>query len=173
MIFGPNYANPSLIVDTTSTFTVTELFNHPSTRSCEAPSCNGHASARAMAKIASVMAAHGTAHDVELLSKETSMIAQGNPTIKFDKMLFQNTKFCAGGWSIFDSKFAYNRQGSMGWFGIGGSALQWHHEFKIGFGYACNLFGAELGNKNSALVQNAVIDCARKIHQQQNRYRHR
>ena len=33
----------------------------------------------------------------------------------------------------------------------------------MGFGYACTLVGASLGNYNSSIVQNAVIECARRL----------
>lgn len=57
----------------------------------------------------------------------------------------------------------YDRQGSMGWFGMGGSACQWHNETGVAFGYTVSLFGANLYNKNSATVQNCVINCAREL----------
>ena len=92
----------------------------------QAPSANGHASAFALAKVASVMAMRGSAHGVSLLSEETYKRATGNVTEKKDMTLSATTKFNRGGWSIFDTKFGYFRHGSIGWFGIGGSALQWH-----------------------------------------------
>lgn len=93
-----------------------DLFNHPIIRSCEAPSANGHANARSMAKIASVLASGGTAHGVKLLSTDTLDIAHGNPVVRRDQVIRANTKFTTGGWNIFDgeNQVAYNRQGSIG-----------------------------------------------------------
>lgn len=180
-ILGPNYSKPSVAVlneetNTFHNFSIAELFNHPTMRAAEAPSCNGHASARGMALIASVMANHGSTNEpllrdgsdvsspkVQLFRHETSLLSHGNVTFKYDNALFGKTKFNSGGWNVFDTNFAYNRQGSVGWFGIGGSCLQWHHEYKIGFGYACNLIGADLGNGNSALVQNELINCVKRL----------
>ena len=142
-----------------------QLFNHDLIREAEIPSANGHASAYALAKVASVMAHRGDAHGVRLLNSGTYDKAVGNATVKYDRAISQTTKFTAGGWHIFDSAFAFghNRHGSIGWFGIGGSALQWHDELKMGFGYAGTLQGAELGNKNSSIVQNEIVKCAKRI----------
>lgn len=146
------------------------MFNNPIMRQAEVPSANGHASAYALAKVASVMSAKGTEHGVQLMSNETYEIATGNVTEKFDKAVNFKTKFCRGGWCLFDSPFAFGqyRHGSMGWFGIGGSAIQWHDELNIGYGYTPTLVGAELGNKHSALVQDSVIRCVKKIKNQEN-----
>jgi hypothetical protein len=72
------------------------------------------------------MANGGTTHGVRLLSPETYDLATGNVVEKEDKALMAKTKFNRGGWCVFDNNFAYYRHGSIGWFGIGGSALQWH-----------------------------------------------
>lgn len=162
---GPKFAKPSLIIGKPypDHVFVGDLFNHPLVRSAEVPSANSHASARALAKIASVMAAGGNAHGVHLMKSSTYALAHGNVTSKYDKVVYAKTKFTSGGWCVFDTKFAYNRQGSVGWFGLGGSAIQWHRELNVGYGYACNLVGADLGNLNSALVQNEILNCARKV----------
>ena len=36
---------------------------------------------------------------------------------------------------IESEKFNKNREGYYGWFGIGGSILQWHPEMQIGFAF--------------------------------------
>lgn len=173
-------------------FDIVQCFNHPTMRRAEAPSCNGHASARGMAKIASIMANHGSEYSrdgyragsessefastiegkggskkscFQLLSKETSALCHGNVTEKFDNAIYQTTKFNRGGWNVFDGKFAHgkNRHGSVGWFGIGGSCLQWQHANRVGFGYTCNLLGIELGSKNSSILQNEILKCAKKL----------
>ena len=121
-----------------------------------------------------------TSNTVHLLSSSTLAKAHGNPTLRYDEVLKSNTVFTSGGWAIFnsdsnsdpnrgtssrgsDQSFGGDRQGSFGWLGMGGSALQWHNELKVGFGYCGNLFGANLNNRNSMLVQNSVLDCARNI----------
>jgi hypothetical protein len=145
-----------------------EMFNHPSMRLAEVPSANGHASAYALARVASIMAGKGTSNDVTLLSKETYEKSTSNVTEKFDHAVNFKTKFCQGGWCVFDSPFAYGqyRHGSIGWFGIGGSAIQWHNDLNLGYGYTPTLVGADLGNKHSAIVQDSVIKCARALKQQ-------
>lgn len=97
------------------------------------------------------------------MSNETANIAQSNPIEKYDQVVFSKTKFTTGGWAVFDSDFGGNRQGCIGWFGIGGSVLQWHRELNVGFAYANNLFGASTSNYNSLLVQREVLNCARKF----------
>jgi hypothetical protein len=86
-----------------------------------------------------------------------------DPIEKFDEVLRAKTKFTLGGWAVFDTGVGYKREGCVGWFGIGGSAIQWNSELNLGFGYACNLFGASLYNFNSYLVQKAVIGCAKRV----------
>ncbi len=109
------------------------------------------------------MAQGGCSHDVRLLSYETCELAQSNPHEDYDAILKCKTKFTAGGWHVFDSKLGFDRQGSLGWIGMGGSCLQWHTQQRVGFGYTCNLFGLSLNNVNSARVQNEVIECARRL----------
>ena len=100
-------------------------------RAAEIPSANCHASARAMAKLGALMAGNGTLNNLTIMSNKTVHLAQGNPNEKYDKVVKATTKFTTGGWAVFDSDFGCNRQGSIGWFGIGGSVLQWHRELNV------------------------------------------
>jgi CubicO group peptidase (beta-lactamase class C family) len=168
-LFGPKYTRSTLVLGEghPEFLDVVRLFNHPLTREAEIPSANMHASARALAKVASVLAHDGAAHGVQLLSEQTSQVAQGGLRREYDEVLYTHTTFSKGGWCHFDDpKLAGDRQGSMGWFGLGGSAIQWHSEMKVGFGYTCNMIKADLQNGHSALVQRAVLDCARRQKEQ-------
>lgn len=171
MLFGPHYAKPTLVVGeehgVADDAYVVDVFNHPVVRAAEIPSANGHASAYALAKVASVMAAGGAAHGVKLLAEPTYAAATGKVSRKYDRAVMSHTKFTTGGWNVFDSAFGFYRHGSIGWFGINGTVLQWHEELKIGFGYTCTLMAAELGAKNSSLVQNEVIRCAQQMQRKQ------
>ena len=170
LIFGPDYGKPSVVHgDGEDEFMyLTDLFNSKRIREAEIPSANGHASAFALAKLASVMANGGSAHGVTLLKPATFELALSNATVKHDKSLFTETKFVKGGWAVFDGKFAFGkyRQGFIGWFGLGGSVLQWRNDLKIGFGYTNTLVGAEIGNKNGALIQHKVIECTKRVKKQ-------
>ena len=87
-----------------------------------------HATARGLARVAAVMAGGGSAHGVRLLSAATVDHSHWvtEDDVKFDSVLQAHTKFNRGGWNVFDSnKFAHYRHGMVGWFGIGGSVLQW------------------------------------------------
>jgi hypothetical protein len=94
----------------------------------QAPSANMHANARALARLAAVMAGDGSAHGVTLLSPATveasHFVTPGD--VKHDTILNAKTKVNRGGWNVFDNhNFAHYRHGMVGWFGIGGSVLQW------------------------------------------------
>lgn len=165
LVLGKNYALPSLVAGEGMDpyMEVTELFNHPSVRNCEAPSANMHASARALAKVAAVMAGQGSAHGVTLMSPETVEKSHevNDEDIKMDSVLNAQTKFNRGGWNVFDSdRIAHHRFGMVGWFGIGGSVMMWHRNMNIGFGWANSLMVPDISGPNAAAVQNAITLCA-------------
>jgi hypothetical protein len=168
-IMGPNYGKPSVVLGhephESGHLHIAEAFNARKMRAAEIPSANSHASAFALAKVASVMAHAGEAHGVRLLSAETYSHAISNPTDKHDKAIMAKTTFVKGGWARFGNKFAFghNRKDYLGWFGIGGSVCQWHDELKIGFGYANTLINVQLGNENGSLLQKEVAACAIKL----------
>jgi CubicO group peptidase (beta-lactamase class C family) len=166
-LFGPNYATPSLIAhkDSSTDIHPVDLFNDDRVRAAEVPSANVHASARALGKLAAVMAHGGELDGTRLLSKETVDLAQSDAEIDYDTVLRGVTKFTKGGLAVFDTGFGYHREGFFGWFGMGGSVLQWSPSKDIAFGYTCNLFGASLFNRNSYLVQKAVLKCVEEINE--------
>lgn len=84
-----------------------------------------------MATLAVLMAGGGTLRDTRIMSQHTAELAQSKPTEKYDQVVRSMTKFTTGGWAVFDRDFGCNRQGSVGWFGIGGSVLQWHRELNV------------------------------------------
>ena len=52
------------------------------------------------------------------------------------------------------------REGYYGWFGYGGSVVQWHPELKIGFAFIPTLLtGVEMVNQRGAVLQKIVKDC--------------
>ena len=57
--------------------------------------------------------------------------------------------------------FNKNREGHYGWFGIGGSIMQWHPELKIGFAFIPTYLNiTERFNNRGAVLQQIVKDCA-------------
>jgi hypothetical protein len=56
------------------------------------------------------------------------------------------------------------RAGYVGWWGMGGSAFQWHPELEIGFGFALNqMYWFDLFNFKAAYYQKEVANCAAKL----------
>jgi CubicO group peptidase (beta-lactamase class C family) len=54
------------------------------------------------------------------------------------------------------------RDGFFGWFGYGGSVMQWNPELKIGFAYVPAEFNVvDLLNEKGALIQDIVLKCAK------------
>ena len=57
-------------------------------------------------------------------------------------------------------KFNKNREGFYGWFGMGGSIMQWHPELQIGFAFIPTYFNlTELVSERGAVLQQIVKDC--------------
>ena len=60
--------------------------------------------------------------------------------------------------------FNKNREGYYGWFGYGGSIVQWHPELKIGFAFIPTLLSTiEMTNERGAVLQQIVKDCCTKV----------
>ena len=63
------------------------------------------------------------------------------------------------------------RKGYYGWFGFGGSVMQWHPELKIGIGYTPTLLQwYDIQNKKGAELQKLAVECAKTL--QQERFNH-
>jgi hypothetical protein len=134
------------------------VFNSPDARKSEMPSANGHASARALAKVAATIAAGGISPDgIRLLSDEGVAEAHGSPaTMRMLGMVFT---FSNAGWCLWGKK----RLGFVGWMGLGGSVVQWHREEQIGFGYALNSMQVMPLNSVAYQLQKQVMACALAI----------
>ena len=60
-------------------------------------------------------------------------------------------------------QFNKNREGYYGWFGFGGSIVQWHPQLKIGFAFIPTFLNiTEITNQRGAVLQNLVKECAAK-----------
>ena len=61
---------------------------------------------------------------------------------------------------IESEKFNKNRKGFYGWFGLGGSIVQWHPELQIGFAFIPTFLNVpDLLNSRGAVLQQIVKDC--------------
>ena len=59
--------------------------------------------------------------------------------------------------------FNKNREGYYGWFGYGGSLVQWHPDLKIGFAFIPTLVvQIDMVNERGGVLQQIVKDCCTK-----------
>ena len=64
---------------------------------------------------------------------------------------------------IESEKFNKNREGFYGWFGLGGSIVQWHPELQIGFAFIPTFLNVpDLLNSRGGVLQQIVKDCVMK-----------
>ena len=64
---------------------------------------------------------------------------------------------------IESEKFNKNREGFYGWFGLGGSIVQWHPDLQIGFAFIPTYLNVtDLVNSRGAVLQQIVKDCVMK-----------
>lgn len=135
-----------------------DLFNMKEVRRCEIPSANLHASARAMAKIAGVLAMGGSDGHVTLLSPEGLAEAHAG-CVSLNMIAFTPFVFCNAGWCELHG----DRAGFVGWMGLGGSAMQWHRSHQIGFAYAMTNLEIAPNNPRSRTLQAAVMRCISEL----------
>ena len=62
------------------------------------------------------------------------------------------------------------RDGYFGWMGFGGSVMQWHPEWRIGFAYIPTyLHWYDLENLRGAKLQKKVLECTKLINETSNK----
>ena len=112
-------------------------------RGLEIPSANGNCSARGLASIGAAMA-HKGRHPVTgtKLMSETAWEAMHADAIKDLMWPDDINLMCAGGIASFTGSSDKLRDGYFGWYGLGGSAFQWHPQLAIGFAYTCTLLSS-------------------------------
>merc|ERR1719400_1372668 len=124
------------------------IFNCPEVRAGEVPSAGVHASARGLARVASLMSRGGREDEdhTELLSPPAWAELHSEPSRRH--MVFHHNTFTKGGLAFFtphqedlkiDRIFYENREGFYGWYGFGGSVFQWQPEHQIGFAFVPSL----------------------------------
>ena len=131
------------------------LFNTPVVRRAKVPSANGHGSARALAVVAATMVEGGQLNnDARLISSGGIDAAQGSPDRK--EMFGETIVFTNAGWAMSEG----DREGWVGWMGLGGSVVQWHPQERVGFAYAINKLEWSPNNERGLRLQQAAIECA-------------
>ena len=92
------------------------------------------------------------------MSKDGLKYALADPNLK--KLFgFMDSRFTNCGWNLFGKM----RFGYIGWMGFGGSVLQFHEKYRIGFGYAMNLLEPCPWNARGLKLQIVALKCAKKI----------
>ena len=147
------------------------VYNSPDFNKAEISSANFRANARGIAKLASIMANEGQG----LMSQEAWKEMHSEPKFAEVNMGMTNThfNFTKGGVNYFENSpnatdsdktlLNKNREGYYGWFGLGGSIMQWHPELKIGFAFVPTFLNlTEIYNMRGAVLQQIVKDCAQK-----------
>ena len=148
------------------------FFNEPAVAMGETPSANTNSNARALAKIAAMMAAGGRWDGKEYLNDEAWREMHAEPLD--GDMGFATTCFTQGGVALFSetdkkstkAEKALNdgREGFYGWMGLGGSLFQWHPQSQIGFGYVpTSLNVLDLVNERGKDYQTEVMRCIAKM----------
>lgn len=137
----------------------------------EVSSCFAQANARGLAKLASKMADK----DGGFISKEVWNDMHSEPDLKYFGVFPEGplrVNFTKGGLNYFkdfeknlslaDEILNKGRNGYYGWFGYGGSVLQWNPELKIGFAFCPTYLNyMELSNARGAKLQGIVADCCK------------
>ena len=150
------------------------FFNSEAYKRSEQPGCNGIASARGLAKLASFLANKGTVSNRTLISEDTWEAMHGEEVVSPELEVGGiRTQFSQGGINHFkdydddqslEKRFKSGRDGYRGWMGFGGSVCQYNPDLKIGFGYApldCLFY--DLANSKAALLQAEVVKCVKNL----------
>lgn len=147
------------------------FFNNPMLRKGETPSANTHASARGLAKIASMMSQKGRWHSEQFISEDSWNAMHGLATKS--EMGIGTITFTQGGVAQFanpendnpiERALNIGREGFYGWMGLGGSIFQWHPEHEIGFAYIpTSLNVLDLFNERGKTYQSEVLHCMDKL----------
>lgn len=112
-------------------------------RGADLPSVNGHATARAIAKLYGALAAGGVVDGVRVLSPESIARCGEEHSAGLDLVLDVETRF-GGGFMLPQPHSGIGRGRSFGHPGLGGSIGFADVDRRIGFGYVMNRLGAHI-----------------------------
>jgi CubicO group peptidase (beta-lactamase class C family) len=146
LLLGRTYLNPPAL---SGIGTV----NTRAWRAAEIPSTNGHATARAVARIYSALAGGGAIDGVRLVSRETIEAATAEASSGPDIVLGRSSRFGLGFQLTQPERRLGPNAGSFGHFGAGGSLGFADPEAGLSFAYAMNSAGPRWQNpRNRALI---------------------
>ena len=152
---------------------IVDFFNQAVIAQGESASFNANCSARGLAKVAAMMAAHGKLEGKEYISESAWQLLHGNiETRSLGGTV--TTHFTQGGLNLFtmkgskrnirDRALNKGREGFYGWMGFGGSIFQWNPEESIGFAFVpTSMHMMDLYNVRGKVYQEEVLRCVRAI----------
>ena len=127
-------------------------------RAAEIPSANGHATARAVARIYSALAAGGAIDGVRLLSAQTIDEATAEASSGEDFVLGRPSRFGLGFQLTQPERSLGPNHRSFGHFGAGGSLGFADPDARLSFGYAMNRAGPRWQNPRNRALIDAVYE---------------
>ncbi len=134
--------------------------NTPEWRRTELPSSNGHATARAIARLYAALAAGGTLDGIKVLSPETVERARSQHSRGPDQVLITETRFGLGFMLPVSGARMGPNDRAFGHPGLGGSLGFADPEAEVGFGYVMNNSGsAILVDPRPAALIDALYGC--------------
>lgn len=128
--------------------------NRAEWRAAELPSTNGHATARALARVFSVLAAGGAASGVRLVAPELLREATTEHSCGDDLVLHRPSRFGLGFQLTQAARPLGPNPRSFGHFGSGGALGFADPDARLAFGYVMNHMGPRWQNpRNAALIE--------------------
>jgi CubicO group peptidase (beta-lactamase class C family) len=131
-------------------------------RAVEIPSTNGHATARAVARIYSALAAGGAVDGVRLLAPETIDLARAEASAGPDFVLGRPSRFGLGFQLTQPERPLGPNSLSFGHFGAGGSLGFADPEAGLAFAYTMNLSGPRWRNPRNRALIDSVYESLRR-----------
>lgn len=156
------------------------LVNKQEFREVEFSSINVVASAQSLGKLAAFMANRGSLGSAQILRRATWNKMHDQTRIRSDVFFGGvRTEFSQGGMNHFrfydddevlEEQFKMGRSGFWGWIGLGGSTLQWHPKYNIGFAFCpTKVAWYDLFNEKAGDLQGIIVDCVRNLEAKPNR----
>lgn len=141
-----------------------ELGGHRKIRACELPSSNGVANARALAKLAALVAQGGVleGHRIFASPRALQQAVETAARYAIDGVMKTPVAFTQGGFARLVAQDEAQTV-TFGWGGAGGSMIRFVPELRLGCGYVTNTGGARMAMNDprpNALLR-ATLDCMR------------
>lgn len=133
--------------------------NSPEWRAAVHPSANGHANARAVARVFALLAAGGELDGVRLLHPATLAAATTEMAAGYDRILDRSSRF-GFGFQLSQPERPLGGGGTgYGHFGAGGSLGMADPDAGLAFGYTMNRFGYRWQDPRNQALRTAAYSC--------------